>query len=259
MEVNTTEPTIDTVKRSDPTLRDLLAPLFRRKRMVILTFCGVLLGSGLAAFLLSAQHEASMEILVHQERVEPPLTPESTQVAASAATMSDTQVNSEVELLKSPDLLQQVVLATHLQDDERKGFLSSLIDGKQNDDWYVARAVDHLSSKLKIKVVTKTSMIQVTYSSLNPRRAYNVLRILADRYLEKHLAVHRPQGSYVFFTSEAEKYGQALQQSEARLADFSKKSGDAAPDLQKAAMAQQVVSSVATLHETKVKVAAEKQ
>jgi len=63
----------------------------------------------------------------------------------------------------------------------------------------------------------------------------------------------------VFFTSQAEKYGQALQQSEARLAEFSKKSGDAAPDLEKAAMAQQVVNSVAALHETQQKIAAEKQ
>lgn len=254
-----TEPTMETLKRSDPTLRDLLAPLFRRKRMVALTFCGVLLGSAVGAFLVSAQHQASMEILVHQERLEPLVTPESTQSAGSAIPVTDSQVNSEVELLKSPDLLEQVVLANHLQEIERKSLLSRVIYGKQSDAWYVARAVDHLNSKLNTKMVTKTSMIQVTYNSLSPQRAYNVLRTLADKYLEKHLAVHRPQGSSVFFSSQAEKYGQALQQSEARLAEFSKKSGDAAPDLEKAAMAQQVVNSVAAFHETQQRISAEKQ
>src|SRR5262249_46136661 len=97
------------------------------------------------------------------------------------------------------------------------------------------------------------------YTALNPQRAYNVLRTVADKYLEKHLAVHRPQGSYVFFTSQAEKYGQALRESEARLAEFSKNSGDAAPDLEKAAMAQQVVNSVAARHETQQRIAAEQQ
>jgi len=257
--MNMTEASTETMKRSDPTLRDLLAPLFRRKRMVLLTFCGVILGSAVGAFFVSAQHQASMEILVHQERLEPLLTPESTQSAGSATPVTDSQVNSEVELLKSPDLLEQVVLANNLQDVERRAFPSRLIYGNKSDAWYVARAVDHLSSKLNIKMVTKTSMIQVTYNALSPQRAYNVLHTLADKYLEKHLAVHRPQGSYVFFTSQAEKYGQALQQSEARLAEFSKKSGDAAPDLEKAAMAQQVVNSVAALHETQQKIAAEKQ
>src|SRR5262249_16858130 len=233
--------------------------LFRRKRMVTLTFCGVLLGSALAAFLVSAQHQASMEILVHQERLEPLVTSESTQAAGSATPITDTQVNSEVELLKSPDLLQEVVLANNLQEDERKAFPSRLIDGKQSDAWYIAQAVDHLGKKLNIKMVTKTSMIQVTYTAVRPQRAYNVLRTLADKYLEKHLAVHRPLGSYVFFTSQAEKYAQALRESEARLADFSKKSGDAAPDLERAAMAQQVVNSVAALHDTNVKIAAAKQ
>lgn len=254
-----TEPNTETVKRADPTLRDLLAPLFRRKRLVLLTFCGVILGSAAGAFIVSAQHQASMEILVHQERLEPLVTPESTQLAGSSTPVTDSQVNSEVEILKSPDLLEQVVLANKLQDVERKAFPSRLLYGKQNDAWYVARAVEHLSSKLNIKMVTKTSMIQVTYNAMSPQRAYNVLHTLADKYLEKHLVVHRPQGSYVFFTSQAEKYEQALQQSEARLAEFSKKSGDAAPDLEKAAMAQQVVNSVASLHETQEKIAAEKK
>jgi polysaccharide biosynthesis transport protein len=117
----------------------------------------------------------------------------------------------------------------------------------------------HLGSKLNIKEVTKTSMISVTYTATNPQRAFNVLQTLASGYLEKHLAVHRPPGSYVFFTSEAKNYQQALQESEARLADFSKQSGDAAPDLEKAAMAQRVVDQITALHEAEQAIAAEKQ
>jgi uncharacterized protein involved in exopolysaccharide biosynthesis len=227
--------------------------------MIILTFCGILLGSAFVAFFASAQHQASMEILVNHERLDPLLTPETTQTAGSASPVTDSQVNSEIELLKSPDLLQDVVIANNLQDVERKSPLSRILYGKQDDAWYVARAIKHLSGGLAIKLVTKTSMIQITYSSASPQRAHKVLQTLANRYLEKHLAVHRPRGSYEFFTSQAQKYQQALQESEARLADFSKNSGDAAPDLEKAAMAQQVVNSVAALHEVQQQIAAEKQ
>jgi succinoglycan biosynthesis transport protein ExoP len=254
-----TEVDTERIRASDPTLRDLVAPFFRRKRMIVLTFCGVLLGTVFVAFFASSLHQASMEILVNHERLDPLLTPESTQSAGSPAPVTDAQVNSEIELLKSPDLLQQVVIANNLQDLERKSLVSRMVHGTQNDAWYVARAIQHLGSKLDIKLVTKTSMIQVSYTAQSPQRAYKVLDTLANRYLEKHLAVHRPQGSYVFFTSQAEKYQQALQESEARLADFSKKSGDAAPDLEKAAMAQEVINSVAALHEAQQKIAADKQ
>ena len=246
-------------QNSDPTLRDLLAPLFRRKRMFVLTFCGAMLGATSAAFLLSSQHKASMEILVNQERVDPLVTSESTQQSpASVAPVTDQEINSEVELLKSPDLLEGVVTANHLQDVERKG-ISARLHGKQDDAWYIARATQHLGSKLDIKEVTKSNLIEVDYKSSDPKLAYNVLESLGSLYLEKHLAVHRPKGSYVFFTSQAQKYRQALEESEARLADFSKTSGVAAPDIERTEMAQQVVNSVAALHADQQTIAAEKQ
>ncbi|MGB8064196.1 MAG: Wzz/FepE/Etk N-terminal domain-containing protein [Candidatus Sulfotelmatobacter sp.] len=247
------------VRKSDPTLRDLLAPLFRRKRTVIYTFCGVLLGAILATILVWNTHQASMEILVNSERLEPMLTPESTQSAGSAPQVTDALVNSEIELLKSPDLLEQVVRKNHLDKIERKSWSNLIVYGKQDDPWYIAKAVDNLGQALNMKEVTKTTMIGITYNAFDPKRAFNVLQALANGYLEKHLAVNRPPGSYVFFSSEADKYQQALQQSEARLADFSKKYGDAAPDLEKEAMAQHVIESVAALHEAEQHIAGDQQ
>ena len=52
------------------------------------------------------------------------------------------------------------MLANRLQDVERKSLTTAFFYGKQEDDWYVARAVQHLGSKLDIKEVTKTSMIR---------------------------------------------------------------------------------------------------
>src|SRR5215469_7344799 len=247
------------VRKADPTLRDLLAPLFRRKKMVIFTFTGILAGTMLTAYFVSMLHQASMEILVQSERLDPLLTPEATPSAPPAPGVSDQQVSSEIDLLKSPDLLQQVVKANHLDKMERNSWSNSLMYGKQNDSWYIAKAVKHLGERLNIKQVTKTTMIGITYNSGNPKLALNVLQTLANGYLEKHLSVQRPPGSYVFFSSQAQKYQQALQDSEARLADFSKKSGDAAPELEKEAMAQRVIDSIAALHATQQHIAAAKQ
>src|SRR6202171_2243674 len=55
---------------SEPTLRDVLAPLFRHRRLMIFSFFGVFLGGVLAALLLTNQYQAHMQILVKRERVE---------------------------------------------------------------------------------------------------------------------------------------------------------------------------------------------
>src|SRR5215475_4191349 len=105
---------IKSERMSVPTLRDLLAPVFRRKRAFLITFCGIIVGTIIATFILTYQYQASMEILVNEERLDPVLTAESTsQTSAPPPAVTDAQINSEVELLQSPDLLQKVVLANH--------------------------------------------------------------------------------------------------------------------------------------------------
>src|SRR5689334_10948916 len=254
-----TEPTTQNKSTSVPTLRDLLAPVFRRKRAFLLTFGGMILGTIIATIILSYQYQASMEILVNEERLDPVLTAESTsQTSAPPPAVTDAQINSEVELLQSPDLLQKVVLANHLEDIERNKLTSRLMP-KQDAAWYISKATDTLGKKLDVHQVTKTNLIQVNYKASDPRLAYAVLQTLSSLYMEKHLAVHRPSGSYDFFTNQAQKYHQALEDSEAHLAAFSKETGVSAPDIQRTELAQQVVNSITALHEAQQVVVADKR
>ncbi len=245
-------------KKSDPTLRDLLAPLFRRKRVLALTFFGIMLGTVVAAFVLNSMHKGTMEILVNEQRVDPTVTSQSTQGQAAPPAVSDYDIGSEVELLKSEDLLRQVVLANRLQDIERRSITSRLHPGA-NDAWFIARATDKLHSKLEVAPVSKSNLIEVDYKSIDPQMAYNVLETLGRLYLAKHNAVHRPQGAYGFFASETDRYQKALADSEARLADFTKATGITAPDVQRTEMAQQVVNSVAALEAAQETVAADEK
>src|SRR5215470_5631009 len=161
--------------KSDPTLRDLLSPLFRRKRLLGFTFLGVMIGTAVAAFIFSNTHKASMEILVNHERTEPAVSAMSMPGQATSPTVTDNSIGSEIELLKSPDILQQVVIANNLQETERKSFTRFLHPGA-TEAWYIARATQHLGNKLEIEPVTKSYLIQVSYSSANPQVAYNVLQ-----------------------------------------------------------------------------------
>jgi len=244
---------MDTIiqKKSSPTLRDLLAPFFRQKKLLAWVFAATLLGAIGAAVLAAGTHEARMEVLVEQERLDPKVSADTNMPApATPPAVTDESINAEVELLRSPDLLEQVVIACGLDQRERKSLVYRML-GRHEDAWYLAKATDHLSHKLKIDVVSKTNMIEVMYTASDPKLAYDVLHTLSELYLAKHLAVHRPKDSYKIFADEAAKYLKAVEDSEARLAEFGQESGAVEPDVQRTGLAQEAVTVTGALYAAK--------
>src|ERR1700733_8574313 len=243
---------------TDLSARDLLAPLFRRKKLLGLIFVGMSLVTVVVAVMASSLYESKMEVLVNRQRLDPMVSAEPTfQTPPTPPPLTEEEVNSEIELLKSGDLLRETVLANNLQYLER-GTLSAALFSRGQDNWYVSKAVDRLSKKLDVSVVTKTNVIEVRYKSKSPEIAYGVLKKIADLYMQKHLAVQRPDGSFDFFDKETERYREALAGSEQRLADFGKAQG-AVPEVESTGMAQQVVNSVANLHRAHEAIAADKE
>jgi uncharacterized protein involved in exopolysaccharide biosynthesis len=244
---------------ADLTARDLLMPLFRRKGLFAVTFVALLLCTVAVAYSLSHQYNAKMEILVNRERMDPMVTSQATnQTPVAPPPVTETEINSEVELIKSPDILKEVVLANGLNKVEQ-GKLSSFLMPAHDGDWYTSKAVKNLMNGLKIGVITKTDVIEVDYKASDPAIAYGVLNKLASLYLQKHLAVRRPQGSYDFFANQTEKYDRALKDSEMRLAAFGDAAGTAAPDVQRTFMAQELINSDSMLHQAEQAVAADEQ
>ena len=132
--------------------------------------------------------------------LDPLVTTEATnQMVPMTPALTDEEVNSEAELLKSRDVLEQVVLANGMQKAHGRSFLDFFRPRTEADR--VARAVQMLASKIKVETPPKTNLIEVTYSSSDPTLAYGVLNSLGNLYLEKHAAVHRPPGSYQFFAA----------------------------------------------------------
>jgi len=243
----------------DTSLRDLLTPLFRRKRFLGFALAGFTILALLATFALSGSYKCRMEVLVNRERVDPSVTSQTTsQAPVNPLPLTEEEINSEAELLVSPDLLKEVVLANNLQERERKT-LVAFLTSPQNEEWYVSKAVDHLAKGLNIEVVKKTNMIGVSYTSADPKIAYGVMDKLAGLYLEKHLSVHRPSGSFEFFSKETEKYRQALDKSEAELTAFGHNEGVVAPDVQRTNLAQVAMNSVAAYHNSQQAIAAAKE
>jgi uncharacterized protein involved in exopolysaccharide biosynthesis len=249
----------DEYASSDISLRDLVAPLFRRKRLMWFSFPVLFAVFVVLGLLTTHRFESSMAILVNRERFDPLVTPESTSGMILASNpVTEEEINSEVELLKSSDVLEKVVLANGLADNPGFSLLAMLHPGQTTQD-RVARAVKALARKLKIEPAVKTNVIDVSYSSANPQTAYGVLKTLGGLYLQKHVAVHRPAGTYDFFAHETQRYRTALQDAEVRLRDFGQTQGAAAPDLVRTDLALQLTNSIGLLHAAQQAIAADEQ
>jgi uncharacterized protein involved in exopolysaccharide biosynthesis len=244
----------------DISLRDMVTPLFRRKRILIVTFLSCLGAVLLLGALLGPSYTSRMSILVNRERLEPLVTPESTaQMQIPSTPITEEEINSEVELLSSRDVLEKVVIANGL-DRPADGFdLGSLLHPHQTREDRIARAVKNLAKQIKVTAVTRTNMIDVKYSSPDPQRSYGVLKSLGEFYTQKHASVHRPAGSYEFFVRETQRYHDALEQAEAKLREFSSHGQLAAPDAQEANLAQQVAMSIGSMHSAEQSLAADQE
>jgi uncharacterized protein involved in exopolysaccharide biosynthesis len=242
---------------SDVSLRDLAAPIFRRRRLLLVSF--LILFTLTAAFGVSIAHsyESHMAILVNRERVDPLVTPQATtELISTSNPVTEEEINSEAELLKSRDVLEKVVLANGLAD--ARGFsVFDLLRPRQTRGDRVAHAVKALAKQLTVEPATKANVIDVTYKSPDPQRSYGVLKSLGDLYVEKHVEVHRPPGSYQFFAQETERYQKALQDSELRLREFGQQEGVAAPDVIRTDLALQLTNSVGLMHVAQQSIAAD--
>jgi uncharacterized protein involved in exopolysaccharide biosynthesis len=233
------------------TLRDVLAPVFRHRRLVSLTFLGLFLGVVLAGLLLPKKYEAHMKILVRRERMDPVVTSESTAQRQVSLAVTEEELQSEVALLKSRDLLEKVVMACGLHERRNSSLWESLFRGEvSGTSTRIPFAVRRLEAKLEVELLKKTNLIEVTYGSPDPQLAARVLATLANLYLEKHVAVHRPPGAFDFFQQETEKYRQGLSAAEERLAQFSRENEVVSAQLEKEIALQRLNEFEATLNQT---------
>jgi len=236
-------------------LKGILTIGFRYKKTAALCFFGILTGAIVAAVLQAPQYTATTKFLVGDSRIDPVVTTEAT-VPTPPKAVSEEDLNSELELLRSPDVLRQVVMACGL--DQGKSMLDRVF-GMPSPERRIARASAGLAKDLKLEVVKKSNLIAVNYTSGDPQKAAQVLRSLADAYLQKHVAVHSPPGQFDFFAQETERYKKNLSDAESQLKSFSQQEDGVAPQLSRDITLQKLSEFRSTLQQTQADIASTQQ
>jgi uncharacterized protein involved in exopolysaccharide biosynthesis len=242
------------------TLRDMAAPLFRHRRLVIITFSSVFLCAVLFAFGWAARYYvATMQVVVEQDRSDPAIGAGQSAAAVSSKPVTTDQVSSELALLQGMDMLRSVAATCGLAKDHTS--ISDVLFQRTPEE-RKARSLESatrtLAKKLKVEAESTSDVIDVKYGQTGePTTPACVLQNLSKLYLEKHLQLRRPAGSSGLFGEEVARYQQALTESETRLADFSRQEGVASPDVLRTDTAQQVSMSEAALHQARQMIAAD--
>jgi len=193
---------------------EIVAILKRRRVLILGVFVAVATAVAVVTFVMPKQYESRMKILVKNERADP-LVSAAPSGTDSRGEVGEAQINSEIELLDSDDLLTEVVQRCGLASLEGSGSAPSAGQTLAKD-----RAVRRLHHDLVISPVRKANIILVEYVAGDPHRAANVLRVLSEGYLESHLKLHGTPGTYQFFKDQTLRYQAEVKDAEADLAAF---------------------------------------
>jgi uncharacterized protein involved in exopolysaccharide biosynthesis len=211
------------------TLRGVMAVGFRQRKLIANAFLGILSIAVVIAFLVPRKYVAELKILVTHERTEPPVSLEHETSVQWQTPVSEEELRSEVELIRSRDVIGTVVAACDLEDSARS------IWNKDTDteDQALARGIARLEEDLTVEPIKQTNLIRLLYKSADSHLAARVLNSLAALYLEKHVETHRAPGQFEFFRQKAEEYRKALANTEQGLINFSREQGVVNPGLEK--------------------------
>jgi uncharacterized protein involved in exopolysaccharide biosynthesis len=246
------------------THRDLLAIGFRHRRLIGISFAGILLGGLAVAFLQPAKYRSQMKILVKRDRAETLINAGPNSVWPFDAGITEQQINSEVQLLKSRDLLTEVVVACGLDRPRARGW-ASIFDRYRSRggaatakaaQLRVADAVQALSNALDVGMVPDSNTISVSYESTDPQLAARVLRTLESAYLKKHVSVYQSPGAFTFFQQQAKLFSQRLNDAQAELVKFNREHGVVSAPTESATELAQLATFRAALHTTQSQISA---
>jgi uncharacterized protein involved in exopolysaccharide biosynthesis/Mrp family chromosome partitioning ATPase len=222
---------LKTEKQTRP-LRDLVETIFRHRRKVFVFF-GVVLLTALVLLSFSPVSYTSMsKLIVHRGRESVFVDP-SMGGAAPLYKEWESEINTELEILNSRELVAQVVetmgpaaFIDERPPDEtgrlgpiRRAFnpvrlffrqMAQALSPDESSDVarerlkQVNQAIQIVEKGLQINVRPKSDIITVAYTSRDPELARQVVDVLIKNYLERRIDLHQIPGGYQFFSQQTE-------------------------------------------------------
>lgn len=217
-------------------LRDLFTVFFSKLHVFVGILVTIVVVTLAVSFFTDPIYKVTGDVLV-KPRLEQNLklmAPLSSQLSTQPVTVQD--INSEVNILKAPQLLRLVVKKLDLAKlEEPKSLLSrgGLFLLHQGNRLLVAlglsvaptpedQAVVDLQKKLDIKPIALSNVIEVSLTGKSPERITKIVNTLLEDYIDYHVSLFRAKGAKEFYAKQADFFAAGLKQAEDDLEKFKK-------------------------------------
>jgi hypothetical protein len=189
----------------------ILTALFRHHRLFLytMTLSFALILS--LALVTKKQYRSEMKFLVQNARSTALLSSDRTS-SSIVNGVTEEQLNSELEILQSEDVLSAVADPNWNPAD---------VDNRSRQEVRAhVQKVATLSSHLTVDPIAKEDIMSISFMADSPQRANDVLTALSAAYLMRHERLRRPTGASSFFVEQAKLYDDDLKAATQKLVDF---------------------------------------
>lgn len=201
-------------------IRDILHVVFKRIRLIILLFIMVALPGIIVTTLQRPVYVASAKVMISSQRTDPTLQP-TEETRLEQIRLNESLVNSEVHVVNSRELLEQVILDLARADD---GSIRPT-----SDKTTFGGQVLNLSRKLSVIPIKASNVIRIDYKHADERGAARVVNRVVDEYLRYHAEVHSVKGLPRFYDEQRRKLARELNAAEEVLLRYTVDTGLVAP------------------------------
>lgn len=246
-------------------LRDGLSLFYRKIGLFKITLVVVPLVVLAACLVLPPVYESTAKVIVTGKQENATLLQVPTEKGTSAflnLNVDETDLNSEMELLKSVDLWTRTIKKLGLKSlrkDEGAGILGTVISqvrewkdellGRGAQKGYSAEKTESvrileearkLMQDLKVTPVPKSKVLDISFRYSDPAMAQKILSTFLDEYIPYHQEVYSVPGAQGFFLNQEEMFFKKWQEAQDKVKQFRTKWGISFVDKQRSELISQI-------------------
>jgi len=191
-------------QRSLYLIRQALNAVFKRRRLVLLVFLLVIIPSNVGSLLKDPAYRASAKVLIKNSRTYPEVSPLAREASVNRPP-NETNINSEIQMIRSRDLLRRVHFELAAQASEA------------GQDPATAPSVSTLERKVSVSRKPNSNIVEVAYVDSNEERAITIVNTLVRLYVEYNIESNKQAGASEFFYNQATVAKEAYEQADLEL------------------------------------------
>lgn len=231
-------------------IRDILHVLFKRKRLILLVFLSVALPGLIVTSLQKPMYIASAKVMITTQRSDPTVQP-TEQTRLEDIRLNESLVNSEVHVVSSRELLEQVILNLARADD---GTILARADDKKKTKTFGDQVLN-LGKKLAVTPIKSSNVIRIDYKHSDEGAAAQIVNRVVDEYLHYHAEVHGAKGLPRFYDEQRRKLARELRDAEDTMLRYTADTGMVAPEAEILAVVRQTSELSSLLREVTMSIA----